>query len=61
MELKMEYERLLKLFSKEKLAEIVVRKDKEIDWLKQKMKNQNNLGKVYFEDKSYYVIFEEII
>jgi ADP-dependent phosphofructokinase/glucokinase len=56
----MDYDSLLKVFDKEKLAEIIVKKDKEIDWLKMKIENQVNLGKIFFEGKNYYVIFEEI-
>lgn len=56
----MDYNRLLKLFSKEKLAEIVVRKNKEIAYYKKKFENQINLGKVNFMGKNYWVYFEEI-
>jgi len=56
----MNYNRFIKLFDKEKLAEIVIRKDKEIEYYKKKLGNQQNLGKVFFEGKYYWIIFEEV-
>jgi len=56
----MDHNRLIKLFDKEKLAEIVMRKDKEIEYYKKKVENQQNLGKVFFEGKYYWIIFEEV-
>jgi len=56
----MDHNRLIKLFDKEKLAEIVMRKDKEIEYYKKKLENQVNVGKIDFKGKRYYVFLEEI-
>ncbi len=55
----MNKERLLQLFDKEKLAEIIVKKDIEIERLKERNKDLEYVGKVFINDKYYLFYIRE--
>jgi len=49
----MNKDRLLKLFNKNQLAEMVLKKDKTIEHLKKREKNISYLGRFFIEGKFY--------
>jgi len=49
---------ILKRFSRDKLIELILRADKRIDFLAGKLKRQEKVGYIYFNDKKYNIIFE---
>jgi len=49
----MNKDRLLQLFDKNKLAEMILRKDDEIEHLKKREKNISYLGRFFIEGKFY--------
>ena len=55
----MNKERLLQLFDKEKLAEIIVKKDIEIERLKERNKDLEYVGKVFINGKYYLFYIRE--
>jgi len=52
-------ERLLQLFSAEKLAEIIEKKDIEIERLKERNKDLEYVGKVFINGKYYLFYIRE--
>jgi len=52
-------ERLLQLFDKEKLAEIIEKKDIEIERLKERSKDLEYVGKVFINGKYYLFYIRE--
>ena len=55
----MNKERLLQLFDKEKLAEIIERKDIELERLKERNKDLEYVGKVFINGKYYLFYIKE--
>ena len=55
----MNKERLLQLFSAEKLAEIIEKKDMEIERLKERSKDLEYVGKVFINGKYYLFYIRE--
>ena len=55
----MNKERLLQLFDKEKLAEIIVKKDIELERLKERSKDLEYVGKVFINGKYYLFYIKE--
>ena len=55
----MNKERLLQLFSAEKLAEIIVKKDIELERLKEHNKDLEYVGKVFINGKYYLFYIRE--
>ena len=55
----MNKERLLQLFSAEKLAEIIEKKDIELERLKERSKDLEYVGKVFINGKYYLFYIKE--
>ena len=55
----MNKERLLQLFDKEKLAEIIEKKDIEIERLKERNKDLEYVGRVFINGKYYLFYIKE--
>ena len=55
----MDKDRLVQLFNAEKLAEIIVRKDKEIERFKERDKDLEYVGKVFINGKYYLFYIRE--
>ncbi len=55
----MKVERLQKL-SKEKLIELVLSKQEEIELIEKRLDTQKEVGEIFFKDKIYKVILREV-
>ena len=53
------YDRLIKL-DKEDLIRLIKDKEKQLDIARKRMENMDKIGKIFFRDKYYWLIFEEI-